>query len=119
MQLEPSAAGRPRRPSSGASLEPSAAGSSGQAAAQHGAPAACAAPQAPADSEPPLTHRPAAINSARGAQFFNDTGSPDPSGLDYRSAAMSGGGGGLPAHNRLYADHFRKQQRLEEERRLR
>jgi hypothetical protein len=25
----------------------------------------------------------------------------------------------MPAHSRLYADHFRKQQRLEEERRLR
>ncbi|PRW39076.1 expressed ef-hand domain-containing isoform A [Chlorella sorokiniana] len=118
VQLEPSAAGRARRPSSGAS----AAGSSGQAAAPHGAPAAHAAAQAPAESEPPLTHRPAAINSARGAQYFNDTGSPDPCSLDYRSAGTAGGsgsGGGLPAHNRLYADHFRKQQRLEEERRLR
>lgn len=114
MQLEPSAT---RRPSSGAS----AAGSSGADAAQRGVPAAHAAAQQPAESEPPLTHRPAAINSARGAQYFNDTGSPDPSSLHYRSAATTGGGSGcgLPAHNRLYADHFRKQQRLEEERRLR
>lgn len=78
-------------------------------------------------------HRPACINSARGAEYFNQApsssggshsagsgggGANNGSGQQH-SGGSGGGGGSVPAHNRLYADHFRKQQRLEEERRLR
>ncbi|PSC72051.1 expressed ef-hand domain-containing [Micractinium conductrix] len=69
------------------------------------------------------TFRPAALSSARGSEFFN-SGPPGTSGLGtgsgrYRAGGIGATSGALPAHNRLYADHFRKQQRLEEERRLR
>lgn len=73
----------------------------------------------------PPSYRPASIHSARGAEYFNHAPSssggshPDTDGgLHYRTAGV-GGAASLPAHTRLYADHFRKQQRLEEERRLR
>ncbi|KAL4440425.1 hypothetical protein ABPG75_003426 [Micractinium tetrahymenae] len=75
------------------------------------------------------SYRPAAIHSARGAEYFNHPPTSARSAAD-SEADSSGGGvrrapgstgstGSLPAHNRLYADHFRKQKRLEEERRLR
>ena len=111
-----------RRPSSGESLASRQAQAKGQQGQQQ--------PAAPHHQQQQLpAYRPACINSARGAEYFNQA----PSSSGGSNSAGSGGanngsgqqfsggsgGGSVPAHNRLYADHFRKQQRLEEERRLR
>jgi hypothetical protein len=73
-------------------------------------------------------YRPASVNSARVAEYFGRApnsarGAGCDADLDgslrYCHAAGGGGGSGVAAHARLYADHFRKQQRLQEERRLR
>lgn len=89
-------------------------------------PAAAATQVAPRPTTAP-SYRPAAIHSARGAEYYNrppasarsaGDSEADSSGV-WRGAGSTGSTGSLPAHNRLYADHFRKQKRLEEERRLR
>ncbi|KAL4431755.1 hypothetical protein ABPG77_002971 [Micractinium sp. CCAP 211/92] len=85
----------------------------------------------PAEAAPrPTTapsYRPAAIHSARGAEYYNrpptstrSAGNSDSSGSGgWGGPGSTASTGALTAHNRLYADHFRKQKRLEEERRLR
>lgn len=85
----------------------------------------------PAQAAPRTTtapsYRPAAIHSARGAEYYNrpptstrSAGNSDSSGSGgWGGPGSTASTGALTAHNRLYADHFRKQKRLEEERRLR
>ncbi|KAI3431406.1 hypothetical protein D9Q98_004459 [Chlorella vulgaris] len=114
---------QPPQEAGGAGPRPQTAHSTPQAAsgAQAQLQAPAKAPEAD-EQQGPLSYRPASIHSARGAEYYNrppatSTKSPDSgsdSGAPYRSS-----GGSQPAHTRLYADHFRKQQRLEEERRLR
>lgn len=124
----PAYAGHPEGPSM-ASPEAAAEQQRGQGAGtlqQQGGDGGAAEEAPPGDAQQqqrPLAYQPACATSAHGAQYFNRpppgstySGSSGDSsgGLGYRS-----GGAALNAHSRLYADHFRKQQRLEEERRLR
>lgn len=91
--------------------------------------AAAAAAARPATAAP--SSRPATVPNGHAAEYYSrppptsrsvpDSEVDSTGGLHYRSAGSGttgsgGSGGSLPAHNRLYADHFRKQQRLEEER---
>lgn len=68
-----------------------------------------------AEDQRPFAFRPASVNSAYGNQYFGSkaAGGQVTPQMAYHTQ------GGAAAHNRLYADYFTKQDRLNEERRLR
>lgn len=61
----------------------------------------------------PLTSRPSSANSSHGMTYYSGSKAILPSSVRTEEANMA------PAVDRLYADHFRKQRMLEEQRRIR